>query len=235
VTSVTTLPGHRPRGIDVGDRVLGDPLLLVGGVENRRAVAGADVVALAVLRRRVVHLEEELEQRAEVGLLRVVDDLDGLRVGAVVAIGGVRDVAAAVADARGHDAGLVAEQLLHPPEATAGEDRIFVGHVASLLVVGVSVGVTREQGAVFAITLALKLITMNEAEGRGVHAVAQTSLVPRSVRKQMAQVTVAVLRADLGAGHSMGPVDVLDHVRRFQGLCEARPTGAAVEFIDGRE
>src|SRR3954468_252409 len=76
---------------------------------------------------------------------------------------------------------------------------------------------------------------MNEAEGRGVHAVTQTSPFPRSVRKQMAEVTVAVLGANLGAGHSVGPVDVLDYVRRFQGLCEARPTGAAVEFVDGRE
>jgi hypothetical protein len=48
-------------------------------------------------------------------------------------------------------------------------------------------------------------------------------------------MTVTVLGANLGAGHSVGPVDILDDVRRFQGLCEARPTGAAVEFIDGRE
>jgi hypothetical protein len=92
-----------------------------------------------------------------------------------------------------------------------------------------------EKFEVFAISLALKLITMNEAEGRGVQAVTQTSLVSRSVGKKMAQMTVAVLGADLGAGYSMGPVDVLDYVRRFKRLCEARPTGAAVEFIDGRE
>jgi hypothetical protein len=53
------------------------------------------------------------------GVVGVVDDLDGLRVGAVVAVGGVRDVAAAVADTRGHDTGLVPEQLLHAPEAAA--------------------------------------------------------------------------------------------------------------------
>jgi len=39
-----------------------------------------------------------------------------------------------------------------------------------------------------------------------------------------------VLGANLGAGYSVGPVDVLDHVR--QGRYEARPTGAAVGFID---
>jgi GGDEF domain-containing protein len=58
-------PGHRPEAFDVGDRVLGDPLLLVAGGVDRRAVAHADVVALAVAGGRVVHLEEELEQRPE--------------------------------------------------------------------------------------------------------------------------------------------------------------------------
>ena len=53
----------QPRGLDVGDGVQRDALLLVVGVEDRRAVAGADVVALPVLRRRIVDLEEELQQR----------------------------------------------------------------------------------------------------------------------------------------------------------------------------
>jgi hypothetical protein len=41
-----------------------------------------------------------------------------------------------------------------------------------------------------------------------------------------------VLGANLGAGYSVGQVDVLDHVRQLQGRCEARLTGAAVGFID---
>ena len=77
-------------GLDVGDRVLGDPPLLVAGVEDRRPVAGADVVALPVERGRVVDLEEELQQVPVGDLLRVEDDLDGLGVGAVVAVGRVR-------------------------------------------------------------------------------------------------------------------------------------------------
>jgi hypothetical protein len=55
------LAGPQARGLDVGDRVLGDLALLVARVEDLGAVAGADVVALAVLGRRVVDLEEELE------------------------------------------------------------------------------------------------------------------------------------------------------------------------------
>ena len=60
------------------------------GVEDRRAVARADVVALPVAGRRVVDLEEELQQLAVADLRRVEDDLDRLGVLAVVAIGGVR-------------------------------------------------------------------------------------------------------------------------------------------------
>ena len=52
------------------------------------------VVALAVLRRRVVDLEEELEQLAIAEARRVEDDLDRLGVRAVVAVGRVRHVAA---------------------------------------------------------------------------------------------------------------------------------------------
>ena len=36
------------RGIDIGNGVFGDPSLLVTGVEDRRAIAQTDVVALAV-------------------------------------------------------------------------------------------------------------------------------------------------------------------------------------------
>src|SRR5256885_1655150 len=49
------------RGIDVRDRLLGDPALLVVEVEDRRAVARSDVVPLTVHGRRIVNPEEELE------------------------------------------------------------------------------------------------------------------------------------------------------------------------------
>src|SRR5438477_8961933 len=63
------LAGPQPRGLGVGDRVLGDTTLLVVEVEDRGAIAQSDVVALAVERRRVVDLEEELQQLAIRGLL----------------------------------------------------------------------------------------------------------------------------------------------------------------------
>src|SRR3546814_2084442 len=48
-------------GVDVGDGVAGHALLPGRGEEDRRTVRGAKVVALAVPRRRVVDLEEELQ------------------------------------------------------------------------------------------------------------------------------------------------------------------------------
>src|SRR5665213_2876290 len=54
----------KARRVDVGDGVECDPLLLVVRVKDRGAVARADVVALTTARRRVVNLEEELEDVA---------------------------------------------------------------------------------------------------------------------------------------------------------------------------
>jgi len=48
-------------GVDVGDGLFGDPFLGVVLVVDRRAVARADIVALAVRRRRVVDLEEQFQ------------------------------------------------------------------------------------------------------------------------------------------------------------------------------
>src|ERR1700740_1404998 len=53
------------RRFDVGDGVARDLLLLGAGVENRRPVAGADVVALAVAGGGVVDLEEKLQKVPE--------------------------------------------------------------------------------------------------------------------------------------------------------------------------
>ncbi len=53
--------GPQPGFVDVGDRVLGNPTLLVARVEDRRSIARPDVVSLAIARGRIVNLEEELE------------------------------------------------------------------------------------------------------------------------------------------------------------------------------
>ena len=46
------------RCVHVRDGIFGNALLLGAGVEDRRAIAGAPVVALAVDRRRIVNLED---------------------------------------------------------------------------------------------------------------------------------------------------------------------------------
>src|SRR5829696_7767030 len=119
------LAGPQPGRLDVGDGVLGNPALLLIEVEDRRAVARAEVVALAVGRRRVVDLEEELEQLTVGGHLGVEDDLDRLGVGAVVAVGGVGDVAAGVAHPGREDPWALSDQVLHSPETPSGQDRLL--------------------------------------------------------------------------------------------------------------
>src|SRR3954453_9636330 len=116
------LAGPQARRIDVGDRVLGDLALLVARHEDLRAVAGADVVALAVLGRRVVDLEEELQDVAVGDALGVEDDLDRLGVAGMAPVRGVLVLPTGVSDPGGDDSVAMAQQLLDAPEAAAGED-----------------------------------------------------------------------------------------------------------------
>src|ERR687892_416007 len=50
-------PGPAARGVDVGDRLLGDAALLLIEIEDCRAIARPDVVALTVQRGWIVDLE----------------------------------------------------------------------------------------------------------------------------------------------------------------------------------
>src|SRR6185437_2932671 len=73
-------------------------------------------------------LEEEFQQVPVGGLFRIEDDLDRLGMGAVVAVGRVRHVAAAVTDARRDHTGLPANEILHAPEASARQNGAFLAH-----------------------------------------------------------------------------------------------------------
>ena len=59
----------------------------------------------------------------------------------MVAVGGIRHIAAGVADARAQHAGVASQQVLHAPEAAAGEDGGFgwVGHGVSLRLVDMGI------------------------------------------------------------------------------------------------
>src|SRR6202030_4724027 len=86
----------RPKAgsINIGDGVLRDPLLLVAGIEDRRAVARSPVVALTVQRARIVDLEKEFQQLSIADGLRIKGNLNGFRVITVVAIRRVWHLAA---------------------------------------------------------------------------------------------------------------------------------------------
>src|SRR5579859_1714139 len=113
------------RGFDVGDRLLRRRPLRVAGIEDGGAVARAAIVPLPILGGRIVDLKEELEQVAVAHHLRIEDDLDRFGMGSVIAIGGVRHVAAAVSHAGADHPGHLPDQVLHAPEAAAGQHGSF--------------------------------------------------------------------------------------------------------------
>ncbi|MNG04175.1 hypothetical protein D3C84_872880 [compost metagenome] len=119
------LAGPKAGSFDVGHGVFGNLSLLIAEVEQRRSVARADIVALAILGGGVMNLEKELENLAIADLLRIEHDLDGFRVIAVVAISRVRHIASRVTHPCGQHAGVTSQQILHTPEATTGQDGGF--------------------------------------------------------------------------------------------------------------
>jgi hypothetical protein len=66
--------------------------------------------------------------------------------------------------------------------------------------------------AVGAVTLAFQVIERDEAAGGGVDAVAQAPGSGGPVAEHMAQVAVAVGRADLSPDHQVPEVPAFDHV-----------------------
>src|SRR5919197_4050512 len=165
VLGVVEVAGGRDLGRDLAEPALvqralvalergarGGRLLVVGGVD-RRAVLGADVVALAHALRRVVALPEHLQQLVVRALRGVVDDQHGLGVAGAAAadllVGGVRRVAAGVADGGGDDAGRLPEEALGAPEAAEREDRrarpLGERRLDALAVDGVALGNPRQR------------------------------------------------------------------------------------------
>jgi hypothetical protein len=82
-------------GVDGGHRVLGDPALLVAGIEDLQAVVKADPLCTEV---GPVDLEEELQDVPVGGPPGIEDDLNRLCVTRVVVGGRVAGLPARVAD-----------------------------------------------------------------------------------------------------------------------------------------
>jgi hypothetical protein len=123
----------KARCLHIRDRVeRALPLRLVHIIDGG-AVGHATIIALTVGRGRIVDLEEEFEDLAVADHRRIKDDLDPLGMGAVIAIGGIGDIAAGIAHPRRQDAGLVPDQFLHAPETAARQNGAFalVAHATS--------------------------------------------------------------------------------------------------------
>ena len=105
--------------------------MFITRVEDRRAIAGASIVALAIERRRVVNLEEEFQQRPIACFGRIEDDLNRLGMVTVIAVGGVRHLAAGISHPCGQDAWLSGDQILQAPEAATGKSGMVLAHPMS--------------------------------------------------------------------------------------------------------
>ena len=100
--------------------------------EDRRAILGADVAALAIELGRVMRREIDVEQVAKGQLGGVEHDLDRLGVAGIPAahrlVGRLGGLPAGVAAFDRLDPEQVEENRLGAPETATGQDRGFVGH-----------------------------------------------------------------------------------------------------------
>ncbi len=102
--------------------------------EDGAAILGADVVALAVERRRIMRCEEDIEQHVvtdDVGIVRDADRLGMAGIAAAhIAIAGIVGGAADIAADNRFDAVDLQEYSLGAPETSAGQRRGFGRHIA---------------------------------------------------------------------------------------------------------
>ena len=75
-----------------------------------------------------MNLEEEFQELPIADPRGIEDDLHGLRMPAMIAIGRIGCGAAGIADARGKHAVVAAKQILHAPETTACKNSAFFTH-----------------------------------------------------------------------------------------------------------
>src|SRR5215475_12112316 len=123
--------GPQSRGADIRYRLLRHLPLLIAGIENRRTIAGSDIIPLAIPGRGIVYLEEELEQLAKCDLRGIEHNFDRFGMRSVIAIRRVRHVTARVPDTGRDNAVEAANQLLHSPKTTAGQYGTFGLHTRS--------------------------------------------------------------------------------------------------------
>lgn len=92
-----------------------------------------------------------------------------------------------------------------------------------------------EQMPVLAVPLIPEPLGRDEPQRRRVHAVAQASLRGRPVIEDVSEMAVRFRGTHLRARHPQRPVGAGRHGAVLNGTREARPSGAAVELVGGRE
>src|SRR5258706_5503512 len=111
--------------LHLGLRGLGQALLRLVAVEDRRAVLVPHVAELAVLHQRIDVVPERVEQLLVTDLRRIVGYLDGLDVAGAargdLLVGGILLAAARISRSGRQDARDLVERRFHAPEATGGE------------------------------------------------------------------------------------------------------------------
>src|SRR5277367_5352119 len=85
------------------------------------------------------------------------------------------------------------------------------------------------------ISLGFEVGVRNEAQSGRVDAVPQAALLWWTIVEDVAEMAVAVARANLGAYHPVARIDLLHHVGGFQWDGEAGPPASTFEFLCGGE
>src|SRR5699024_10520556 len=107
----------------------------------------------------------------------------------------------------------------------------FRGHLSGCMPASRTGLFRGKQGAAVVITFAFQIRQRNEAQCRGVDAVAQAASLGRAVREDVAEMAVAVLRTDFRTHHAAGRVTVFVDVFGGDVACKAGPAAVAVEFV----
>ena len=91
-----------------------------------------------------------------------------------------------------------------------------------------------ELGGVVRVAFLLELLPGDKADGGGIDAVAQTG-GSGAVIEDVAEVGIALRRADLGAVHAVGGIGFFGDGRGVDRPGEAGPAGAGIELVGGAE
>src|SRR4051812_4344551 len=108
-----------------------------------------------------------------------------------VFVGWIRGFAAAVTHGSFDDAGDFADDFLHAPETTAGEDGCFMCD-------GFGEAGLNERVEILAIASLVQFFDGNELQGSGIDAATHATLIARAIVENMAEMRIGHFRADLG-------------------------------------